>query len=227
MIVITGASGGLGSYLVEHLGREYEIIGTYNKHKPKITGERVLFCQADVCDSGSVERFVSTVADKLKNIVLINMAGISLDGMGHKMEDTIWDRVMDTNLKGTFLMCRAFLPFMRKQEWGRIINVSSVVGQMGVPGTIAYSASKSGLFGLTRTLASENVMKNITVNVLALGYYEVGMIKVISPEIQEQIRASIPMKRFGHPRNLELAIRFLIECDYITGATININGGLL
>lgn len=124
-------------------------------------------------------------------------------------------------------MCRAMLPFMRQQEWGRIINISSIVGQVGVPGTVAYSASKSGLFGLTRTLAVENASRNITVNTLALGYFSVGMINVIRPEIQEQIKAKIPMKRFGDPHNVELAIRFLIECDYITGATININGGLL
>ena len=226
MIVITGASGGLGNYLVEHLGRDYEIIGTYNTHKPAPIDRVVEFFQVDVTDSGSVERFVAAVSDKLQRIVVINMAGISLEGMGHKIAEGKWDRVLDVNLKGTFLMCRALLPWMREQDWGRIINVSSVVGHLGVPGTVAYSASKTGLFGLTRTLAAENAMKNITVNVLGLGYFEVGMINVIRPEIQEQIRERIPMKRFGHPRNVELAIRFLIECDYVTGTSIAINGGL-
>jgi NAD(P)-dependent dehydrogenase (short-subunit alcohol dehydrogenase family) len=226
MIVMTGASGGLGTYLVENLCRDYDIIGTYNAHMPEPKGQAVKFYQVDVCDSGSIGRFVSEISDELQRIVLINLAGISLDGMGHKMDDTTWDRVVNTNLKGTFLMCRAILPFMRQQEWGRIINISSVVREMGVPGTVAYSASKAGLLGLTRTLAAENVAKNITVNTLALGYFDVGMISVIKPDMQEQIRAQIPMKRFGHPRNVELAIRFLIESDYITGATININGGL-
>ena len=227
MIVITGASGGLGSYLIEHLGRDHEIIGTYNTHRPAPTDRVVEFYQVDVRDSGRVERFAAAISDKLQRIVLINLAGISLDAMGHKMDEATWDRMLDTNLKGTFLMCRALLPFMRQQEWGRIINVSSIVGQMGVPGTVAYSASKAGLLGLTRTLAAENATKNITVNALALGYFEVGMINVIKPEVQDQIRAKIPMKRLGHPRNVELAIRFLIESDYVTGAVININGGLL
>lgn len=227
MIVITGASGGLGSYLIEHLAKDYEIIGTYNMHKPPSTDQVVGFYQVDVRDPDNVERFVFAVADKLNHVVLINLAGISLDAMGHKMSEATWDQVLDVNLKGVFLTCRAFLPFMRQQEWGRIINVSSIVGQMGVPGTVAYSASKAGLFGLTRTLAAENVAKNITVNALALGYFDVGMINVITPEIQEQIRAKIPMKRLGHPRNVELAVRFLIESDYITGSVININGGLL
>lgn len=227
MIIMTGASGGLGVYLIEHLGRDFEIIGTFNTHKPALTDRAVGFYQVDVSESESVERFVAMVVDKLQQIVLINLAGVSLDSMGHKMDAVAWDRVLDTNLKGTFLMCRSLLPFMREQQWGRIINVSSVVGQIGVLGTSAYSASKAGLLGLTRTLAVENAMKNITVNALALGYMDVGMINMIRPEIQEQIRARIPMKRFGHPRNVEQAIRFLIECDYITGSIININGGLL
>ena len=229
MIIMTGASGGIGSYLIEHLSKDKddEIIGTYNTHKPEPTDRVVGFYQVDVTDSGSIERFTATVAGKLQRIVLINLAGISLEGMGHKMDEATWDRVVDTNLKGAFMMCRALLPFMRKQEWGRIINVSSIVAQMGIPGTIAYSASKGGLFSLTRTLAAENATKNVTVNALALGYFDVGMINVIKPEIQKQIRAKIPMKHFGHPRNIELAIRFLIECDYITGSIINVNGGLL
>ena len=227
MIVITGASGGLGIYLVEQLGKDYKIIGTYNTHKPASNDRVVAYYQVDVRDIGSVERFTAAVAGKLQRIVLINLAGISLDGMGHKMSDAVWNRVVDTNLKGTFLMCRAMLPFMREQKWGRIINLSSIVGQMGVPGTVAYSASKSGLFGLTRTLAAENATKNITVNTLALGYFDIGMISVIKPEIQEQIKARIPMRRLGDPRNVELAVRFLIESDYITGSIININGGLL
>lgn len=227
MIIIVGASGGLGNYLIEHLSNDYEIVGTYNHHKPDWIRRGVEMYQVDVRDYSSVERFVAAVADKLQQVVLINLAGVSLDGMGHKMDEATWDQVLNTNLKGTFLMCRSLLPFMREQQWGRMINISSVVGQIGVPGTVAYSASKAGLFGLTRTLAVENAMKNITVNALALGYMDVGIINVIKPEIQEQIRASIPMKRFGHPRNVEKAVRFLIECDYITGSIININGGLL
>ena len=188
MIIIAGASGGLGSYLVEHLGKDHQIIGTYSAHRPTTPNERVAYYQVDVTELGDVEQFVAGIADRLERIVLINLAGISLDAMGHKMDDETWDRVLDTNLKGTFLMCRAVLPIMRKQEWGRIINVSSIVGQVGVPGTAAYSASKAGLLGLTRTLAIENATKGITVNALALGYFNVGMIDSIMPTIQEQIR---------------------------------------
>ena len=124
-------------------------------------------------------------------------------------------------------MSRALLPIMRQQEWGRIIYVSSIVGQMGIAGTCAYSASKAGLFGLTRTLAAENAAKNITVNTLSLGYFDVGMINVIKPDMREQIKEKIPMRRFGNHNALEAGIKFLIDCDYITGTTININGGIM
>lgn len=227
MILITGASGGLGSYLVEQFGKEHDVIGTYNTHKPVLPDQSSTYYQLNVSDAASVDAFVNIVSDRLQKIILINMAGISLDGMGHKKSETAWDNVLDTNLKGTFLMCRAVLPLMREQKWGRIVNISSVVGQMGVPGTVAYSASKSALFGLTRTLAIENATRDITVNCLSLGYFEAGMINAVKSEIQEQVRARIPMKHFGHPRNVELAIRYLIESDYTTGSVININGGLL
>ncbi len=227
MIIMTGASGGLGNYLIQYLSKDNEIIGTYNKHKPAFSDQTVKVYQLDVRNTSSVDNFISQIADELNQIILINLAGISIDGMGHKMKDSTWDQVLETNLKGVFLVSRALLPFMREQEWGRIINVSSIVGQIGIPGTSAYSASKSGLVGLTRTLAVENASKNITVNALALGYFNVGMINVVRPEIQEQIKKMIPMKRFGHPKNVGLAIRFLIESDYITGTVININGGLL
>ena len=224
-IILSGASGGIGRYLIDKLGRDYKIIGTYNKHEP-LGNQLCEFYKVDVCDEQSIERFTATVSDRLKDVILINLAGISLDDMGHRMPSHVWDTVIDTNLKGTFLFCRAMLPFMRRQEWGRIINMSSIVGEVGIPGTVAYSTSKSGLFGLTKTLAAENAKKHITVNVLALGYFDIGMISVIKPDIQEKIKENIPMGRFGDPRNIELAIRFLIESDYITGTVLNMNGGL-
>lgn len=226
-VVVTGASGGLGSYIVQQFSNEYRIVGTFNTRQPRGGSANVSYCQVDVSRAESVERFVKSLSGDLRQIVLVNLAGISIDGMGHKLPEDVWNRVLDTNLKGTFLMCRAVLPIMREQAWGRIINVSSIVAQKGVMGTAAYSASKGGIFSLTRTLALENAAKGITVNALALGYFEVGMISVLRPEVQEQVRAMIPMKRLGHPRNVELAIRFLMEADYVTGAVLNINGGLL
>ena len=138
VIVVVGASGGLGSYLSEQLAKDYPVIATYYTHKPTSTAPGVEWYQVDVRDVMSIERFVAATNDRLQHIVLVNLAGISLDGMGHKMDEATWDRVLDTNLKGTFLMCRSLLPLMRQQEWGRIINISSVVGQRG---TICFEFS--------------------------------------------------------------------------------------
>jgi NAD(P)-dependent dehydrogenase (short-subunit alcohol dehydrogenase family) len=149
MLVIVGASGGIGSYLVDHMGRDYEIIGTYYRNRSKVENLEGTFYEVNINDADSISRFIA-----------------SIDGICHKMDDATWDEVINTNLRGTFFMCRALLPFMRTQGYGRIINVSSIVGQIGIPGTVAYSASKSGLFGLTRVLAAENAEKNITVNAL-------------------------------------------------------------
>jgi len=226
MIVVTGASGGIGACLVEDLRADHEVIGTYLTHRPERDLENVTFFQLDVTNPSNIDGFVSTFRDQLEHVTLLNLAGVSLNGMGHKMSEGTWSEVIDTNLKGTFLMSRALLRFMRKEEWGRIINFSSVVAQVGVPGTVAYAASKAGIFGLTRTLAAENATRNITVNALALGYFNVGMIHTIRPDILEQIRDQIPMKRFGDPDVLVRAVRFVMECDYMTGSVIDINGGL-
>jgi NAD(P)-dependent dehydrogenase (short-subunit alcohol dehydrogenase family) len=115
---------------------------------------------------------------------------------------------------------------MREKGWGRIINLTSVVGQRGIAGTCAYAASKAGIEALTRTIAVENATKGITANCLALGYFETGMINTIPEPLQDKIRGSIPMGRFGTVLELEHAVRFLIDADYVTGATINVNGGL-
>jgi NAD(P)-dependent dehydrogenase (short-subunit alcohol dehydrogenase family) len=138
-----------------------------------------------------------------------------------------WESVISTNLTGSFHLARFFLPQMRKRGWGRIIFLSSVVGQKGIPGTCAYAASKAGLFALTKTLAVENASKGITVNCLALGYFDVGMIMTIPEHIRMDIRDSIPTGRFGTAQEIEGVVRFLIESDYVNGATININGALL
>jgi acetoacetyl-CoA reductase/3-oxoacyl-[acyl-carrier protein] reductase len=223
-VVIVGASGGIGQYLVSALKDDYCVLATYNTRNP-VDYLGVDWWQVDVTQANEVIRFEKEAVFS-KQIVLVNLFGVSIDGMCHALPESDWDSVVDTNLKGVFTVCKAFLPRMRRNLWGRIINVSSVVGQMGIPGTSAYSASKSGLFGLTRAIAAENAQKGVTANCLALGYFEVGMINVLSQEVKERVIQSVPMRRLGHPQNIEKAIRFLIEADYVTGATININGGI-
>lgn len=228
MIIITGGSGGLGRCLVKELSAEHEIVATYHKHRPEAVDLPGLqYAQLDVTNSDEVLRFVAAHKERLRKVVVINAAGISLDGMAHKLSESSWDTVIDTNLKGAFNLARAVLPIMREDGWGRIINISSVVGQIGVPGTSAYAASKAGLFGLTRALAAEGASKNVTVNTLALGYFDAGMIHTIPAEQLAKIVQTIPMKRLGDPADLVRAVRFLIDAGYVTGTTININGGLI
>jgi len=221
-VVIVGASGGIGQYLVGALQDMYPVC-TFNAGNPIAYGTEEWY-QIDICDLGLVT-FLSRIVSG-KKIVLVNAAGCNINAMGHKMTVRQWQRVIDVNLSGTYSVIRAFLPRMREAGWGRIINLSSVVGRKGVAGTAAYAASKAGLEGMTRALAIENATRGITVNSLALGYFSVGMISEVPQEIGERIVENIPMKRLGHPSNIDAAIRFLIKADYVTGTTINIDGGL-
>lgn len=221
-IVLIGASGGLGQHLFSALGEDYPIVGTYNRRQKTQASVRL-----DVRSDVAVEQFANEVSTWADNIVLIYAAGMSIDGMAHKMsaEDFAW--VLDVNLLGCFRVCRYLLPIMRQQGFGRIINLTSVVGHQGIPGTCAYAASKAGVEAMTRTVAVENAKKGITANCIALGYFDVGMINTISEPLQDTIRGTIPVGRFGIAEELEQVIRFLIDADYVTGTTIHLNGGLM
>ena len=138
-----------------------------------------------------------------------------------------WSNLLNVNLIGTFNLINAVLPIMRENSFGRIINFSSIVAQRGIAGTSAYAASKSGLWGMSKAIAAENASKGITVNNLNLGYFSIGMIDQVPEAIQTQIKDQIPMKRFGDPRDILNAVEFLRDNSYITGASLDINGGLV
>lgn len=216
-IVIIGASGGIGKYLAAKLPPP--IIGTYYEHP------RAGLHHLDVRDEREVQYFANS-CHLGKRIVLINAFGITRNAIGHKMQEFEWDEVVDSNLKGVWLACKHFLPLMRANGWGRIINLSSVVGQAGVPGTAAYAASKAGLVGLTKALAVENATRGVTANCISLGYFDAGMIRSVPDDMLETIKAIIPMKQLGNPDNIVYAVNFLIAADYVTGAVIDVNGGL-
>jgi acetoacetyl-CoA reductase len=171
---------------------------------------------------------VSLVIEKFGGIdVLINAAGISLNGFAHKASPSDWRATIDVNLVGAFNVIRSFLPFLREQRFGRIINISSVVFQHPVLGTSAYSASKAGLVGLTRTIALENASFGITCNCIALGYMDAGLTGSISPTVMEEIVRRIPLGRLGTIGELRRTIDYLVETEYITGQTVSLNGGLI
>ena len=226
MKIITGVSGSIGRLLFDYYSRsDNSTIGTYNKNKPEVDWDDRVF-QVDISDYRQVSDFIERQKTDLKEISLINCASIVYDSFAHKSNPEQWKEVIDTNLTGTFFMIRGLLPFMRDQEYGRIVNLSSVVAQTGAIGTTAYAASKAGLWGLSKSMAIENANKNILINSLNLGYMDTGMTDRIPEELRLNIRNNIPLKKFGSHEEIIHAIDYLLASSYVTGTSIDINGGL-
>jgi len=238
VVIITGSSRGIGKSLALAFGKEgAKVVVNYVKSKEladevvksiKDMGSESFSIKADVRKSDEVKKMVDETIEKFGKIdVLINNAGFYRDSTVWKMSEEIWDEVIDINLKGTFNCTNAVINHMRKQEFGRIISISSVVGQIGVFGTSNYSAAKAGLFGFSKAVAKEVANKNITVNVLTLGYFDVGMLRRLSEATQETILKQIPMGRFGKLEEVNEFALFVAseEASYLTGQVIHLNGG--
>jgi len=227
MIIITGITGGIGDFLFNKFTQAGEkIIGTYHENKPAEKNIENTFL-LDITDNKLVEKFIKSNEHKLIDITLINCAGITQNSFAHKANVDEWTQVINVNLIGTFHLIRSTLPIMRKQNFGRIINLSSVVGQTGVMGTSAYAASKAGINGMVKSIALENAQKNITVNNINLGYFKVGMINSIPQELQEIIKSKIAYHEFGDPENIFNTIQYIRQTPYLTGSCIDLNGGLV
>jgi NAD(P)-dependent dehydrogenase (short-subunit alcohol dehydrogenase family) len=213
MKIIIGASGGIGSKLFEHYNKDLTdgLVGTFFHNEE----ESEYIWRVDITNYLDVETFAESIDLHDGQITLINCAGITIDGVAHKMNSQdFWD-VLEVNLVGTFNVIRAFLPYMRKQNYGRIINMGSMVPQVGIPGTSAYAASKAGLWGMTKAIAYENRNHNITINTLNLGYMGAGM------------GLQFPSELWGGVDNIINAIDFLVDSPFVTGTSIDINGGLI
>lgn len=227
MIIITGITGGIGGFLFDKFTKVGEnIIGTYHENKPEGEIFKNSF-QLDITDYNQVEKFIKTIESQLKNITLINCAGITQNSFAHKADVNEWTQVINVNLTGTFHLIRATLPVMREQNFGRIINLSSIVAQIGVMGTSAYAASKAGVNGMIKSIALENAQKGVTVNNINLGYFKVGMINSIPQEIQETIKSKIAFHEFGNPEDIFNTIQYIRQTPYLTGSCIDLNGGLV
>jgi len=186
------------------------------------------YYQLDVSNYEAVEQLILQVKPLLEKITLINCAGITYNSFAHKSDPTLWKRVIEVNLFGTYNFIRLLLPFMREQKYGRIINFSSVVAQKGTPGVSAYAASKSALWGMTKSLAVENGSLNITVNNINMGYAEVGMgVEKVPVSYQNELRQQIPIGSFCKPEDVFSTIQYLRNTPYINGASIDLNGGLI
>jgi 3-oxoacyl-[acyl-carrier protein] reductase len=236
--IVTGASQGIGEAIALDLAQNGAQILLVDIQKEKLDAvaqkieaiERKAFSYtADVSDMRQVEGLVEKlIQDHGKIHHLVNNAGITRDNLLMRMKEEEWDAVMAVNLKGVFNFSKAVIRHMIRNRYGRIVNISSVVGLIGNPGQTNYSASKAGVLGLTKSLAREVASRGITVNAVAPGFIETAMTESLPEEVQKQFLDVIPMGRFGTAREVAQAVRFLIsdEASYLTGQVINVNGGL-
>ena len=233
--LITGASGGIGKeiakVLIEHnaevciSGRNHEELNALKKSLGKK-------CHVVTCDLSKKDEIIELIkkADEFMGYIdiLVNNAGITKDNIFLRMSENEWEDVLNVNLNSTFNILKLITKGMVKRKYGRIINISSVVGVTGGAGQVNYSASKAGLIGLTKSLSQEIATRNITVNCIAPGFIETPMTEKLDDKRKDVILNSIPMNRIGKPKDLSSAIIFLAsqESSYITGQTLHINGGL-
>ena len=235
--LVTGASRGIGRAIALELAREgAKVALNYQSNDAKakevadeITkfGGTCLLAKANLADPKEARAMVKRVAEQFGHLdILVNNAGITRDKLLAKMTDEDWLEVIQTNLNAVFFCTSAAIPIMTAQSYGRIVNISSMNGQVGAIGQANYSASKGGIIAFTRTAAVELAKSGITVNTVAPGYTETDMFAKVPADIQAQIKAKIPLGRFAQPEEIARAVIFLVaDGDYITGQTINVNGG--
>jgi len=224
MIIIIGASKGIGKFLFDKFkSLDMQVLGTYNT---TLSNTNCL-SKIDVTDFKQVSDWIEIEKPLLENITLINCAGITYNAFAHKSDPELWKKVIEVNLIGSFNCIRAILPVMRSQKFGRIINFSSVVATKGTPGISAYAASKSALWGMSKSLAQENAGLNITINNINLGYSELGMINQVPKEFLDVLVSQIPSKKLCEPIDIFRTVQYLMDCDYINGSSIDLNGGLI
>ena len=235
--LVTGASRGIGRAIAIELAREGAKVAinySSNESKAKEVAEEIkklggtaILCKADIGNSKEARAMVENVAKEFTHLdILVNNAGITRDSLLPRMTDEQWGQVIQTNLSGCFYCTSAAIPIMTARSYGRIVNVSSVNGQIAAMGQANYSASKGGVIAFTRTAALELVKYGITVNVVAPGYTETDMVDAVPPALQTVIKGKIPMGRFAHAEEIAKAVLFLVaDGDFITGQQINVNGG--
>jgi acetoacetyl-CoA reductase len=238
VVVVTGASRGLGRAIAEELGRGgAHIVVNYSRSKEpaeelvnrlKEEGAGAIAVQADVSDPEQAQSLIDRTLEEFNRIdVLVNNAGINVDRTLRKLSVEDWDKVIQVDLNSAFYTVHAALPHMMEQGGGKIINMSSFVGEAGNIGQANYAAAKAGLLGFTKTAAKELARYGITVNSICPGFIETDMVASIPEEQREKLLKTVPLGRFGQPEEIARAVRFLVEDgDYMTGQALDINGGV-
>jgi 3-oxoacyl-[acyl-carrier protein] reductase len=237
--LVTGASQGIGRACALALAESGAQLALCARNEEKLAGvvkeaeskgAQAAAFRMDVSDENSVKTAVKSAIERFGKVdILINNAGITKDTLLMRMKRADWDSVIQTNLTGAFLCTQAVISSMLKQRWGRIINITSVFGQMGQVGQANYAASKAGLIGFTMAMAREVASRNITVNAVAPGYIETAMTEALPQELKAKVNDMIPLGRGGTDMEVAHAVRFLAseEASYITGHVLNVNGGML
>ena len=236
--LVTGASRGLGAAIADQLGAMGgTVVGTATSEKGaeaisarmQEKGNQGAGMVLNVTDDESVAKVMRDINEQFGAVaILVNNAGITKDGLLMRMKDDDWDAVMDTNLKSAYRMSKACLRGMMKSRFGRIINISSIVGVTGNAGQANYAASKAGMIGFSRSLAQEIASRNVTVNVVAPGFIESDMTNELNEDQKESLMRNIPMARLGQPEDVAGAVAFLVSpyASYVTGTVIHVNGGM-
>jgi 3-oxoacyl-[acyl-carrier protein] reductase len=228
--LITGASRGIGLACAQALASAGTrvILAARDAAKLEAASAAIPDSSWVTIDLASQDSIKEAFAKAGPVDILVNNAAVTKDGLALRMKKDDWDAVLATNLTGAFLAVQQVMQGMMKQRWGRIINISSIVGETGNPGQANYVASKAGLIGLTKSLAQEIASRNITVNAIAPGFIDTDMTAALSDELKQNMLGHIPLKRFGKPEDVAAAVKFLAseEAGYITGAVLNVNGGM-
>ncbi|MDA9794961.1 3-oxoacyl-[acyl-carrier-protein] reductase [Paracoccaceae bacterium] len=233
--LVTGASGGIGSAIARKLhaaGAKVALSGTRQEPLERLAeelGERAYILPCNLSDMAAVEVLPKQAIETLGSLdILVNNAGITRDNLFMRMSDEEWQSVIDVNLTATMKLCKGALRDMMKSRWGRIINISSIVGATGNPGQGNYAASKAGMVGMSKSLAYEVASRGITVNVVAPGFIATAMTDKLADDRKEAIIAQIPAGRMGAAEDIASAVAFLASdgSGYVTGSTLHVNGGM-
>src|ERR1700688_2539622 len=228
--LVTGASRGIGFACAQALASAgvRVILAARDAAKLEAASAAIPGSSWVAIDMSSQESIKAAFAQAGPVDILVNNAAVTKDGLALRMKKDDWDAVLSTNLTGAFLAIQQVMQGMMKERWGRIINISSIVGETGNPGQANYVASKAGLIGLTKSIAQEMGSRNITVNAVAPGFVETDMTHGLTQELKDKMLANIPLKRIGRPEDVAAAVRFLAseEAGYITGHVLVVNGGI-
>ncbi len=239
VVVVTGSTRGIGAEIAREFARRGARVVVSGRNEERLRqmeqelremGAEAIGVVADVGKMDQAQHLINRAVEEFGRVdVLVNNAGITRDNLLMRMKEEEWDQVIETNLKGTFNCIKSVTRQMMKQRAGRIINITSVVGQMGNAGQANYAASKAGIIGLTKSVAKELASRNITCNAVAPGFIETDMTAVLNDEVVASLKAQIPLGRLGNVSDVARVVAFLASEDasYITGQVVNVDGGMV